>query len=113
LAWIVKVVERNCPTPVIAYNDHHLNSAGALMFTASHNFAPYCGIKYIPNYIPDYAGAAIRNITDTIVANIEGADDSPPVVRMGIKFIQLLLNPLIYSSCTPCWMVKKITLIWV
>lgn len=74
LGWTVKIVERDCPTPVIAYNARHLNSAGALMFTASHNPAPYCGIKYIP----DYAGPATTEITDAIVANIEGASDAPP-----------------------------------
>ncbi|MEB3180811.1 MAG: phosphoglucomutase/phosphomannomutase family protein [Nostocaceae cyanobacterium] len=74
LGWNVKITERDCPTPVIAYNARHLNSAGALMFTASHNPAPYCGIKYIP----DYAGPATPEITDTIVANIEGASDEPP-----------------------------------
>ncbi|MFM9160941.1 MAG: phosphoglucomutase/phosphomannomutase family protein, partial [Dolichospermum sp.] len=71
LGWNVKITDRDCPTPVIAYNAKHLNSAGALMFTASHNPAPYCGIKYIP----DYAGPATPEITDTIVANIEGASD--------------------------------------
>jgi phosphomannomutase len=74
LGWTVKVTDRDCPTPVIAYNARHLNSAGALMFTASHNPAPYCGIKYIP----DYAGPATPEITDTIVANIEGASDELP-----------------------------------
>jgi phosphomannomutase len=74
LGWTVNMVERDCPTPVIAYNARHLNSAGALMFTASHNPAPYCGIKYIP----DYAGPATPEITDTIVANIEAADDALP-----------------------------------
>ena len=74
LGWTVKIVDRDCPTPVIAYNARLLNSAGALMFTASHNPAPYCGIKYIP----DYAGPATPEITDTIVANIEGASDAPP-----------------------------------
>ncbi|HBE21521.1 MAG TPA: phosphoglucosamine mutase [Cyanobacteria bacterium UBA11149] len=74
LGWTVKIVDRDCPTPVIAYNARFLNSAGALMFTASHNPAPYCGIKYIP----DYAGPATPEITDTIVANIEGASNEPP-----------------------------------
>ena len=74
LGWTVKVTERDCPTPVIAYNARHLNSAGALMFTASHNPAPYCGIKYIP----DYAGPATPEITDTIVANIADASDAKP-----------------------------------
>ncbi|HEY9702647.1 MAG TPA: phosphoglucomutase/phosphomannomutase family protein, partial [Allocoleopsis sp.] len=74
LGWTVKIVDRDCPTPVIAYNARHLNSAGALMFTASHNPAPYCGIKYIP----DYAGPATKDITDTIVNNIASSSDSPP-----------------------------------
>lgn len=74
LGWNVKITDRDCPTPVIAYNARHLNSAGALMFTASHNPAPYCGIKYIP----DYAGPATPEITDTIVANIETASDELP-----------------------------------
>lgn len=74
LGWTVKIVDRDCPTPVIAYNARFLNSAGALMFTASHNPAPYCGIKYIP----DYAGPATPEITDTIVANIPGASNEPP-----------------------------------
>ena len=74
LGWNVKITVRDCPTPVIAYNAKHLNSAGALMFTASHNPAPYCGIKYIP----DYAGPATPGITDTIVANIETASEELP-----------------------------------
>jgi phosphomannomutase len=74
LGWNVKITDRDCPTPVIAYNARHLNSAGALMFTASHNPAPYCGIKYIP----DYAGPATPEITDTIVANIASASDDLP-----------------------------------
>ncbi len=74
LGWTVKVVDRDCPTPVIAYNAKHLNSAGALMFTASHNPAPYCGIKYIP----DYAGPATTDITDTIVSALATASDKPP-----------------------------------
>jgi len=71
--WPVMIVDRDCPTPVIAYNAKVLNSAGALMFTASHNPAPYCGIKYIP----DYAGPATPAITDTIVANIANASEEP------------------------------------
>lgn len=73
MGWTVKMTDRDCPTPVIAYNARHLNTAGALMFTASHNPAPYCGIKYIP----DYAGPATPEITDTIVANIATASDEP------------------------------------
>lgn len=74
LGWTVKIVDRDCPTPVIAYNARFLNSAGALMFTASHNPAPYCGIKYIP----DYAGPATPQITDTIVGNLDRSSDELP-----------------------------------
>ncbi|MBD2100718.1 phosphoglucomutase/phosphomannomutase family protein [Leptolyngbya sp. FACHB-261] len=74
LGWTVKISDRDCPTPVIAYSARHLNSAGALMFTASHNPAPYCGIKYIP----DYAGPATPEITDAIVANLSGSSDEGP-----------------------------------
>lgn len=74
LGWKVMVTERDCPTPVIAFSAKHLNSAGALMFTASHNPSPYCGIKYIP----DYAGPATPEITDTIVANIDKASNETP-----------------------------------
>ncbi len=98
--WTVLIVERDCPTPVIAYNARFLNSAGALMFTASHNPAPYCGIKYIP----DYAGPATPEITDTIVANIESSSDALPAGKNGdriskfdpkpeyLKFIYSLLD---------------------
>lgn len=74
LGWTVKMVDRDCPTPAIAYNARLLNSAGALMFTASHNPARYCGIKYIP----DYAGPATPEITDAIVAHLEEADETLP-----------------------------------
>lgn len=72
--WTVKLANRDCPTPAIAYNAKLLNTAGALMFTASHNPARYCGIKYIP----DYAGPATPEITDAIVANLDKAEDTPP-----------------------------------
>jgi phosphomannomutase len=72
--WTVKIAARDCPTPAIAYSARALNSAGALMFTASHNPAIYCGIKYIP----DYAGPATPKITDAIVAQIPGASAEPP-----------------------------------
>ncbi|GAB4214178.1 MAG: phosphoglucomutase/phosphomannomutase family protein [Synechococcales cyanobacterium] len=72
--WTVQMVDRDCPTPVIAYAAKFRQSAGALMFTASHNPAPYCGIKYIP----DYAGPATPDITDKIVSAIAGASEDVP-----------------------------------
>lgn len=63
----VKITDSDAPTPVIAFAAKNLNSAGALMFTASHNPPEYCGIKYIP----DYAGPATTDITDIIVENVK------------------------------------------
>ncbi|MBD2775643.1 phosphoglucomutase/phosphomannomutase family protein [Iningainema sp. BLCCT55] len=82
LGWMVKISKQNCPTPVIAYNARYLNSAGALMFTASHHPTLYCGIKYIP----DYGGPATKEITDTIVAHIKGVTDIPPTEDLTGKF---------------------------
>ena len=57
-----------CPTPVVAYAATVAkNSAGAIMFTASHNPKIYLGMKFIPNY----GGPATKQITDEIVKNIE------------------------------------------
>ncbi len=44
------------------------------MFTASHNPAPYCYIKYIP----DFAGPATTDITDAIVSGIDTASSAAP-----------------------------------
>lgn len=73
LGWQVQLCDRDCPTPVIAHAARHGNTAGALMFTASHNPACYCGIKYIP----DYGGPATTAITDQITANLAQIDTQP------------------------------------
>jgi len=74
LGWSVRLVARDCPTPVMAHAAQDLGTAGALMFTASHNPPPYCGIKYIP----DYAGPATTEITNAIVDNIASSTEDPP-----------------------------------
>lgn len=100
LGWTVQISDRDCPTPVLAYNARHLKTAGALMFTASHNPAQYCGIKYIP----DYAGPATKAITDAIVTYLPTASDALPqttssdaVIRFDpkpayITYLQTLLD---------------------
>ncbi len=69
------LVDRDAPTPVVAFSALHPpaaadgrlpGSAGAVMITASHNPPQYCGIKYIP----DYAGPATKEITDRIVGEL-------------------------------------------
>jgi phosphomannomutase len=67
----VKITDKDAPTPVVAFAAKNLDSAGALMFTASHNPPEYCGIKYIP----EYAGPATTDITDVIVANVKRLQD--------------------------------------
>lgn len=66
----VTVSDTVVPTPVVAYNAKFLN-ADALMFTASHNPPEYLGIKFIP----DYAGPATTEITNTIVENIKNVEN--------------------------------------
>lgn len=50
------------PTPVTAFMIKHLQTAGAVMLTASHNPPEYNGIKFIP----EYAGPALPEVTDKI-----------------------------------------------
>ncbi len=63
----VYITERATPTPATAFGVVHLQTAGALMLTASHNPAPYMGIKFIPHY----AGPAMPEETDKIIAELE------------------------------------------
>jgi alpha-D-glucose phosphate-specific phosphoglucomutase len=81
LGFNVKITESDVPTPVIAFNAKHLESAGALMFTASHNPPEYCGIKYIP----DYAGPATTDITDVIVANVRKLQQGETVLEVAAQ----------------------------
>lgn len=62
----VLLTEGYTPTPLVAFAAKHYDSAGALMFTASHNPPEYCGIKFIPHY----AGPATPEITDALMRHI-------------------------------------------
>ncbi|MDD5382503.1 MAG: phosphoglucomutase/phosphomannomutase family protein [Candidatus Margulisbacteria bacterium] len=57
--------ERDTPTPIVAWEVRDKKAAGAVMLTASHNPAQYCGIKFIP----DYAGPANEAITSELEEN--------------------------------------------
>ena len=71
--WRVLLTARHCPTPAIAYAATLRQSAGALMFTASHNPATDCGLKYIP----DYAGPATNYITNAITRHLPEVSSHP------------------------------------
>lgn len=77
----VYMLPEDAPTPVVAYAVTLCQSAGAVMFTASHNPPEYNGIKYIP----DYAGPASTDITRAIEDNL----DEPVVI--GAESIDLKL----------------------
>ena len=59
------LTERDTPTPIVAWSVKDKKAAGAVMLTASHNPAEYCGIKFIP----DYAGPAGAEITNELQEN--------------------------------------------
>ncbi|NMB11804.1 MAG: phosphoglucomutase/phosphomannomutase family protein [Firmicutes bacterium] len=62
----VYMLPEDAPTPVVAYAVTLHRSAGAVMFTASHNPPEYNGIKYIP----EYGGPASNDITKAIEGNL-------------------------------------------
>ncbi len=75
----VLTIDSYQPTPTIANAAKDYDSAGALMFTASHNPPEYMGIKFIP----EYAGPATADITEKIIANIREyeANGIPPIAQ--------------------------------
>ncbi|NLY52135.1 MAG: phosphoglucomutase/phosphomannomutase family protein [Firmicutes bacterium] len=71
----VYMLPDDAPTPVIAYAVTLHRTAGAVVFTASHNPPEYNGIKYIP----EYGGPAGTDITKAIESKVgvpvaEGAE---------------------------------------
>lgn len=62
----VLMFNEDAPTPVVAYAVTLYQTAGAVMFTASHNPPEYNGIKYIP----EYGGPASTDITGAIESNL-------------------------------------------
>jgi alpha-D-glucose phosphate-specific phosphoglucomutase len=96
----VYLTERDTPTPVVAWEVRDKKAAGAVMLTASHNPAQYCGIKFIP----DYAGPADEAITSEIQENSNKDLVLPKAGKMGkverfepreryIKYIQSFVDP--------------------
>lgn len=73
----ILLTEKYTPTPIVAFSARHLNSCGALMFTASHNPPQYCGIKFIP----DYAGPATPEITNALLESVEEVYLNPSLLK--------------------------------
>ncbi len=80
----VYLTAKSTPTPVAAFGVLHLQTAGAVMLTASHNPPVYMGIKFIPHY----AGPALPRETDAIVTEINravAAGKEPPFIDLNFK----------------------------
>ena len=73
------VVDRDTPTPVVAFTIRVMDLAGAVMLSASHNPSEYHGIKFIP----DYLHPALPSDTDPIVLRIAELQKHPESVRTG------------------------------
>ena len=69
----VVLPERDCPTPVAAYNIVDRGASGALMLTASHNPPEYNGVKFIPSD----GAPALPEVTERIEANLREPDLLP------------------------------------
>jgi phosphomannomutase len=76
----VVVHDGDCPTPVTAFGVLHLEAAGAVMLTASHNPHYYQGLKFIPWF----GGPAMPETTDRVTALIQqlAPDFTPPPLNM-------------------------------
>ena len=96
------LTERDTPTPVIAWEVKDKKAAGAVMITASHNPARYCGIKFIP----DYAGPADESITRELEEKSNKEINLPPASKKGkverfepreryCRFIESFIDPAV------------------
>ncbi|WP_136589864.1 phosphoglucomutase/phosphomannomutase family protein [Salinigranum halophilum] len=73
--------ERDCPTPVTAYNIVDRGCSGALMLTASHNPPEYNGVKFIPSD----GAPALPEVTEQIEANLREPEYLPKEGRGEIR----------------------------
>lgn len=102
LGLAVKISERDVPTPCIAFAAKHEPSVGALQFTASHNPPEYLGIKYIP----DYAGPATNEITESISTYL--SDSPAPLVKNLTDMIEFDPKPPYLKALAETIDLKKI-----
>ncbi|MCE1248266.1 MAG: phosphoglucomutase/phosphomannomutase family protein [Firmicutes bacterium] len=81
--------EKDMPTPVTAFSILSKGTAGALMFTASHNPPEYNGIKYIP----EDAAPALPDVTKKIEEHIGKILESGGVKKLSVD--ELKESPLV------------------
>ncbi|MEI7832371.1 MAG: phosphoglucomutase/phosphomannomutase family protein [bacterium] len=122
----VRLSATNCPTPVISYVTKYDNMGGGIMVTASHNPAPYNGIKFKPWYggsAPPAATARFEARANELLGNFDvdavraqGPDESlltredfvPAFIKHVLTFVnvdliraaspRILIDPLYGSS---------------
>jgi phosphomannomutase len=82
----VRLPERDCPTPLVAYAVVDRGLAGALMVTASHNPPEYNGVKFIP---ADGA-PALPAVTDAIAARLTAPELRPESERGSIERVDVV-----------------------
>ncbi len=82
----VLLPERDCPTPVVAWNIVARDCAGALMVTASHNPPEYNGVKFIP----DDGAPALPEVTEQIEANLRDPELRPEDERGSVERVDLV-----------------------
>jgi phosphomannomutase/phosphoglucomutase len=76
------------PTPALYFAAHHLEPAGAVMITGSHNPAEDNGFKLMIGHATVY-GAGIQALRDAIIAlNEDGLTLTPPIG--GMRFVDIV-----------------------
>ncbi len=73
--------KEDVPTPVITYAIINKKTAGAVMFTASHNPPEFNGIKFIP----EYAAPAMPDVTDELMVRIQEIQKKPEINDMDFQ----------------------------
>ncbi|MCD4783988.1 MAG: phosphoglucomutase/phosphomannomutase family protein [Candidatus Eremiobacteraeota bacterium] len=77
----VFLTANDVPTPVVAFSILDKETAGALMFTASHNPSEYNGIKFIP----EDAAPALPEVTSDIEAHVKNIIETGDIKKLTDK----------------------------
>ena len=101
----VYLTDKDCPTPVTAFSILDKSTAGALMFTASHNPPEYNGIKYIP----DDAAPALPEVTKQIESKVKKIVEEGTVKKLNKEEFEKAGLTVIFDPMDPYMnQIKKI-----